>query len=422
MTDLLATFDNAKYFSSLDLTMGYHQIRLASSTSYLTSFIINGEQYEYTRLPFGLINAPLYFQKVMNKLLRHKKFIKVYLDDLLIFSKTEEQHIEDIKTVINLLHQNNISINFTKSFFFKTIIKFLGNIISSEGISPDTSRISNLESKINIKSRKELQSLLGFINWFRPYIKDLSNKLSLITDKLKLSKFSWSNEDAATIQSIITEIKSGVLLHFPNYEYSFELFTDASDLGLGAVLKQGKFIIGFFSYKLKGSELNYTIMEKEAYAILKAVNHFRTILSNAYVRIFTDNANTIFNSENISKRVYRWKILLSEYNYTLEFIKGKENNAADFLSRLYLFKPSKSLNVEVMQTWQAQDAHIKNLKDPVIHTIKEGVSLVTDKMNRIIIPNINFKEFFIYYHEILAHPGYRKFYSTFKRFFISSNF
>ncbi len=195
ITDLLSTFDNAKYFSSLELTMGYHQIVLCPSTKYLTSFIINGRQYEYNRMPFGLVNAPLYFQRVMNNLIGDKKFIKVYLDDLLIFSKDREQHMEDLQNTIELLHRNNISINFSKSSFFRKSIRFLGNIISANGISPDPSRIQNLSQNTKIKTKKDLQSLLGFINWFRPYVKNLSTRLLRITNKLKEKSFTWGDEE-----------------------------------------------------------------------------------------------------------------------------------------------------------------------------------------------------------------------------------
>ncbi len=422
MTDLLSTFDNAKIFSSLDLTMGYHQVVLSQSTKYLTSFIINGQQYEYNRLPFGLVNAPLFFQRIMNNLIGDKKFVKIYLDDLIIFSKTEEQHIKDIESIILLLYQNNISINFSKSSFFKTSIKFLGNIVSASGISPDPTRIENFNFNFNIKIKKQLQSLLGFINWFRPYVRNLSQRLFSITEKLKDSVIKWTKENNNTIKEIIEEIKKGVLLHFPNYQLPFELYTDASEIAIGSILKQGNYIIGYYSYKLKSSERNYTVMEKEAFAILKSLDHFKTIICFAHIDVYTDNSNNLFYSNNSSKRIYRWKQLLNEYNYSLNFVPGIDNSAADFLSRIFSFSMSTSFNTNMLHKWQENDKKISQKINLKTHIVKGNITLLSDQNNRIVIPTQNFKHFFNYYHELLAHPGYKKFYETFKNYFITSNF
>ncbi len=373
-------------------------------------------------MPFGLVNAPLYFQRAMNNIVGNRKFIKVYLDDLLIFSKTQEQHEKDIITTINLLHKNNISINFKKSKFYQTSVVFLGNIISAQGISPDYSKIQDLEKHVHIKSRKDLQSLLGFINWFRPYLCNLSTKLISITDKLKDAKFNWSNEDNLIVNSILAVIKEGVLLSFPNYNYPFELYSDASDVGIGSILKQGDSIIGYYSKKLKGSELNYTVMEKEVYAILKSIDHFRTIISHAYVKIFTDNSNSIFSLNTPTKRIYRWKRFLNEYNFSLEFVSGCKNEAADYLSRIYKLSNSEVFNYQLLHDWQLSDQKIKEMKDLKTHVLDDGTELFSDDKDRIILPGSRFNEFFAKFHELLGHPGYRKFYCTFKPYYIISNF
>ena len=148
-----------------------------------TAVSINNEQYKFNRLPFGLKNAPMVFQRVMNDLLSNLNFVKVYLDDVIIFSTTVEKHYKHIKTVIERLHQQGISINFEKSTFFKKEIRFLGNILSEKGIKPDLSRVKFTKEMCNPKSLKQLQRLIGYINWFRSYIPNLSDKMKTITEK-----------------------------------------------------------------------------------------------------------------------------------------------------------------------------------------------------------------------------------------------
>lgn len=204
----------------------------------------------------------------------------------------------------------------------KNEVKYLGNIINNQGIRPDVSRTMKLKNFMP-KNKKDLQKILGLINWFRPFIKNLSTRLAGLYDKLqKENKFQWNQQDTTLINEIFSEINKQVMLNYPDFNKSFILETDASNSGIGAVLYQEKLLIGFFSYKFKKSEQNYTIVEKETFAILKSLIHFKQIVFNSKIIIKTDNNNLIFNSP-LTTRIQRWKLQLSEYDYELIYNREK---------------------------------------------------------------------------------------------------
>ncbi|KAG0431927.1 Transposon Tf2-11 polyprotein, partial [Dictyocoela muelleri] len=215
---------------------------------------------------------------------------------------------------------------------FQNQIVYLGHVIDKRGIRPDTTRLKPLK-QILPKTKKQLQRLVGIINWYRPYIKDLSQKMIKIYDKLKRNnKFEWTDSDTEDIKLIYAEIEKQTLLYYPDINLPFQLKTDASDTCIGATLKQKEKIIGFYSYKLNKSEKNYTIVEKETLDIIKSLLHFKNIIFNSPIEVRTDNANLLYNGP-LSKRIERWKYVLQEFNITFKHIKGKNNTIADSFSR-----------------------------------------------------------------------------------------
>lgn len=382
--DLLIDFKQAKVFSTIDLSMGYYQIKMEEKSKKFTSFIINNQQYEFNRLPFGLKNAPMTFQMSMNKIFANLRFVKIYLDDIIIFSKSIEEHEKHLETVFKIIKENNISVNFDKSEFCKGKITFLGNEISQKGITPAQERIKNIETK-NIKTKKGLQKLLGYINWYRPYLPNLSRKLVNITNKLKDKEIFWSTEDQKTVQEIINEINSKPVLKFPDFSKKFILETDASNKAIGAVLKQEDELIDCFSKKLNNTQTNYSVMEKELLAILMGLERFRNIILGSKILIYTDNSNILSSKLTQTPRIKRWKYLLNEYDYELKYIKGIKNKHADTLSRIY--------NTNINKT----------------------------PTTKITIPDHSLNEFIGKKHIELGHPNGNKLYETLKRHYINKN-
>eukprot|EP00477_Mikrocytos_mackini_P000180 GAHX01000190.1.p1 GENE.GAHX01000190.1~~GAHX01000190.1.p1 ORF type:complete len:526 (+),score=71.90 GAHX01000190.1:1842-3419(+) len=337
LQDVLRDFHGATHFSQIDLRSGYYQIPVNPEHQFLTSFVLGDKQYEFLRMPFGLTNAPRTSQNAMNNLFNEFKYVAVYLDDIVIFSTSFKEHKEHVKRVLDRLKEHSISINFEKSSFNKPSINYLAHIISKNGILPDISRVSSIEN-FTPKTKKQIRKVVGFLQWFRNFIPQLSKRIHSITEKTKAdTTFSWTNKDSQTVKEIIDELKQKTLLQHPDLNSSFVLQTDASDYAIGAALLQNNKPIGFFSAKLSTTEQRYSIVEKETYAILRALRHFKTLVFNSLVHIETDNANLIFNS-NLSKRINRWKLEIEELTYTLTHLKGENNLLADTLSRLFYCK------------------------------------------------------------------------------------
>lgn len=208
MWEEVQSIPRSEFFSQIDLSMGYHQIRIAPDSRKYTAFVTPFDQYEYCRIPFGLCNAPRVFQRTMRGMLGHLPFTRIFLDDILIFSETRDSHKDHLRQVLTILKTNNVSINFEKSNFFKTEVCYLGNIIDNRGFRADISRIQDMASFDCPRTIWQLQKLCGHINWFLPYVRNLSQRLLPITNKLNSKQqFTWSAEDSSTVKQVFEEIK-----------------------------------------------------------------------------------------------------------------------------------------------------------------------------------------------------------------------
>ncbi|KAG0442454.1 Retrovirus-related Pol polyprotein from transposon [Dictyocoela muelleri] len=197
-----------KYLSSIDLNNGYYQINMAEDDVFRTGFKILKMRFVFKKMPFGLCNAPTTFQMAMNHMLKDIKNVKIYLDDILVFSTTPDEHLNLLDEVFRILSENNVSINFEKSEFFKNKVEYLGHKITPEGIRPNITKIENCYFK-QPKTRKQLERFFRLINWYRPFIKDLSQMSSTLYDKLKTRSkiIKWERKDEIIREKIIGEIK-----------------------------------------------------------------------------------------------------------------------------------------------------------------------------------------------------------------------
>ncbi|KAI4292771.1 hypothetical protein PAPHI01_2045 [Pancytospora philotis] len=330
----VSSIPQSRCFSQIDLAMGYHQIMLHPDSRKFTSFVTSFGQYEYTRVPFGLTNAPRVFQRTIKSILEDLPFIRVFLDDILIFSENTNQHLYHLQQVLQRFKDNNVALNFEKSHFFKEEVTYLGLKITHDGIRPDTSHLPTLEKLIPRHSRKEIQKICGIFNWFRPFVPHLSQLSKPLTDKLRKDiPFTWTPTDTQAVQAILQEIQKQHCLSYPDFSKPFNLYTDASDEGIGAVLTQESNILGFFSHKFTLAQSRYTVSEKELLAVIMALTHFRNVVYLSHVNILTDHANLLHNPPPVNNRVQRWKLLLEEYDLHWQYVRGEENNAADALSR-----------------------------------------------------------------------------------------
>ncbi|KAG0438392.1 Retrovirus-related Pol polyprotein from transposon [Dictyocoela muelleri] len=217
ITDIFSGLKGKKVFSKIDLSQGFYQIKIREEDLYKTGFRVLGKTYVFKRMPFGLSNAPYTFQTALGKVIDDLLNTYSYIDDILVASDDLKSHIEDLNHILSRLNEHNFGINFDKCEFAKSSVVFLGHIISQDGIRPETSKVDTFKYR-EPKTRKQLERLLGFINWFREYIPNAAEKLSEFYDILKIKNktFKWTDENKSKMNEIFDEIKKQNLLHFPD--------------------------------------------------------------------------------------------------------------------------------------------------------------------------------------------------------------
>ncbi len=201
--DQLKSIPSSKYFSQIDITMGYHNVKIRQNDIPKTAFVLPWGQYEFNRIPFGIKTAPRCFQHIMSEILSEYEFVKVFIDDILIFSNTYEKHLIHLDKVLTALAQNNVSVNFEKSNFGKHTVHYLGYVIDEHGIKANHEKIKGFKQtlpKIGKATAKQIKGVIGFIEWFRPFIPNLSAKIDTINEKTRKNvKKEWTENDQITI-------------------------------------------------------------------------------------------------------------------------------------------------------------------------------------------------------------------------------
>lgn len=334
--DSLRLLECKACYCQIDLKNGFNQLELTDKSKRLTGFSILGRHYQYKRVPFGMKSGPKIFQLVVSKMLEELDNCFVYIDDIVVYGNTIEEHDEALERVLKKLYENEVRINFAKSTFKQEEIEVLGCIINKDGIKACLKNLDVEKILVRPTSLKGVQKILGLINWYRNFVPNLSTLIVNITDLLKnpsKRRIEWSEIHDDELRKLIEEIEKNVVLKCPDFSKKFFLETDASDDGLGGVLTQEHGIIGFYSKKFSGAEINYTIVEKELYAIYKSLDFFKELVQGNLVIIKTDSKDCTFINNKVSNRFERWKVLLNEYTFRIEAIEGENNNMADYLSR-----------------------------------------------------------------------------------------
>ena len=346
ITDILDQLGGAKYFTTLDLKSGFHQIPLSKESIEKTAFSTPYGHFEYTRMPFGLKNAPSCFQRMMNNVLSDLlgKECFVYIDDIVVYGSSLEEHNERLKNVFQKLKEANLKIQIDKSEFLKEEVQYLGYLITNKGLLPNIEKVKAINNLQRPKNPKEIKSFIGMIGYYRKFIKNFSIIASPLYKLLKKNAaFIWKEEHSQSFDELKRLLTEFTLLQYPKFEKQFTITTDASNLGLGAVLSQecsGKDLpIHFISRTLNKAEVNYTTTEKECLAIVWAIQQFRPYLYGQKFIIKTDHRplTWLFNVKDPGSRLIRWRLKLEEYDYKIIYKKGVDNVVADELSRNMVF-------------------------------------------------------------------------------------
>ncbi|VFQ86021.1 unnamed protein product, partial [Cuscuta campestris] len=248
---MLDELHGSKVFSKIDLRSGYHQIRIYDGDEWKTAFKTKFGLYEWLVMPFGLTNAPSTFMRLMNQVLKPflGHFVVVYFDDILIYSRSEEEHINHLTLVIKKLDEEKLYGNLEKSQFFSQETEFLGYFISSEGIKVDKKKTQAIRDWPVPTSMQQVRSFHGLASFYRRFVKDFSTITAPLTDLTKNQKFEWNPKTQLAFEAIKERLTHAPVLALPSFEKLFEVECDASGVGIGAVLSQDGHPVSYFSEK-----------------------------------------------------------------------------------------------------------------------------------------------------------------------------
>ena len=355
--DLLDATQGHKYFTTLDCAAGYWQIPCPPEERPKLAFICHKGLFQFTRMPFGVSNAPSVFQRTMDEVLSGLKWVicLVYLDDIIVFSKTFEQHLLDLRTVFNRFRNHQFRFKLSKCSFAQKEVDYLGHTISAGLVKLRKRNIAKIKRLIPPRSIKEVQTFLGLTGYYRRFVKNYAKIASSLTLLIrKGQKFFWGRAQQLAWQSLKDALISDPILRHPDFKRIFILQTDASDDGVGVVLTQkddngDEYVIGYASRLFQGAEKNWHTQEKEAFAILYGIEQFRVYLYGRHFIIQTDHASLrwLFNVTRPG-RLSRWSLTLSEYDFELQHRSGTSNGNADALSRLPVIQEENELEINLI--------------------------------------------------------------------------
>lgn len=347
ISEILDQLGGAKYFSTLDLASGFHQIAMEPEDCEKTAFSTTYGHYEYKRMPFGLKGAPPTFQRTMEALLGGLRGIKcfVYIDDIVIHGRSLKEHQERLAQILERIRKSGLKLQPNKCQFLRKETIYLGHVITEDGIKPDPSKLDVVKNYPVPKKAKDLQSFLGLAGYYRKFIKNFSYIARPLTQLLKKdAEFRWTDQEQEAFQILKEKLTSAPLLQYPDFSKPFTLTTDASGKAIGAILSQQQqakdLPIAYASRVLNKAEINYSTTEKELLAIVWATQHFRPYLYGTKFTIVTDHKplTWLFNVKDPGSRLIRWRLKLEEYDYVIRYKEGKTNQNADALSRMYVIK------------------------------------------------------------------------------------
>lgn len=440
---LLQRCNKKKLFTRLDLNMSFWQIPLTEESKKYTAFLYKGKCYQHNVTPFGLKTSTAALVRGLDKVLTNLMDCVIsYVDDLLISSKNEEEHLKDLERILNRLQEHNVTLNFEKCEFKRGETNFLGYIISPEGIKPDPKKIQAIRDFKTPTNKKQLQGFLGIVNFSAKFSSKLAKEIQPMLELLKKGhKWAWTTSHEEAFQRVKGLFQEQILLHFPDLDQPIYIQTDASDYALGSMIYQmsiegDALIITCGSRTLRSAEIAYNTTEKELLALVWTLQKYRNLLMGCKIIHKTDHAALKFlqSCKWLSGRLMRWTLAIQDFNITVEHHPGRNNQAADALSRYVVntevikFNTEKRISLYPIVKKMSKQIKERFLKmkeeqkmDPKIEGILKGKLNeekyeLTDQILykkclnqwKIYLPHLLADELIKHTHEVYAHIGAQK--------------
>ena len=343
LEDCIDKIGKAQYVSKFDLLKGYWQVPLTERAKDVSAFVTQECLYRCRALPFGMKNAPATFQRLMNLVTSGLQNTVTYLDDVVCYSSSWSDHVQHMRQLFERLEQAGLVVNLPKCEIGKGQVTYLGHQVGQGSVRPRTAKVQAILDMPVPKTKRQLMRLLGMCGFYRRFVPNFAAVTTPLTNLLKKGvRFSWSADCQKALEMVKAILASEPVLVAPDFSVPFKLAVDACDVGVGAVLLQTDVSgidrpVAYFSKKLNRHQKRYSTIEKEALALVLAVQHFEVYVCSAGgdLVVLTDHNPLTFLAKfkTSSQRVFRWSLILQPYNLTVVHLPGKENVIADTLSR-----------------------------------------------------------------------------------------
>jgi transposase InsO family protein len=356
MDEMFDQTHGAQYFTKIDLRSGFHQIRLKEEDIEKTAFRTRYGSYEYTVLPMGITNAPGTFMRLMNETFKDMidRWVMVFLDDVLVYSRTREEHIKHVRQVLDRLRERKLYCKLSKCEFFQREVEFLGHQLGANGLSVSADKVKAVREWPTPKNTTEVRSFLGLAGFYRRFVKDFSKIAMPLTELTQDRRvWGWGESQKAAMAALQKALCSAPILLTPDPTKQFVLNCDACKYAIGATLQQdqgqGLQPVAYRSRKLTPAEVNYDTREQEFLALVDACSHWRHYLHGEQpFKLLSDHDSLKYHKTmpHLSGRLARWIEKMAEFDYTIEHIPGVKNVVADALSRRCDLKAARVLSAE----------------------------------------------------------------------------